>query len=365
MKLNNESTQDSISQNKNIITPQLLERFKNYYYNKNILVIGGTGTIGTKLVRMLLDFDPKVVRILSRDEHKQYELERSNGYNKKVRYLIGDVRDEDRINRASEDINIIFNLAAMKHVPACEYNPFEAVKTNVIGAQNVINSAIKCGVEKVVLTSSDKAINPSNAMGATKLLAERLFIAANSMRGPSKTCFISVRFGNVLGSRGSIIPLFKNQILESSEITLTDGTMTRFMMSISEAAALTLNAAMEGIGGEIFIPEMPVLNIGELADIIIEKVCKKHSIDINSINKRVIGLRTGEKHYEELMTEEESVNSYSINNLYITLPLNPSSALKKKYSNFEKIKTGKYSSDNIKPISKKNIAQILDSENLI
>jgi len=182
------------------------------FKNKKILITGGTGSIGQEIVREVLKHEPAVVRILDIDETKQFELQQEYEDYENIRFLLGDIRDKERLYRAIEDIDIVFHTAALKHVQACEYNPFEAVKTNVIGTQNLIDVAIDEEVEKVIFTSSDKAVNPTNVMGATKLLAERLITSANYYKGARKTVFSSVRFGNVLGSRGSVIPLFKNQI---------------------------------------------------------------------------------------------------------------------------------------------------------
>ena len=204
-----------------------------YYTDKKILIIGGTGTIGRGLIKELVKQDPEVIRIFSRDEYKQFIMENKLNDKKKFRFLIGDVRDYERVERAMNDIDVVFNLAAMKHVPACEYNPTEAIKTNVTGMENVIKAAMHNNVESVIFTSSDKAINPANSYGATKLLAEKLVQAANFSKGNCKTKFVAVRFGNVMGSRGSVIPLFKKQIEENRKITVTDPEMTRFMMTLT------------------------------------------------------------------------------------------------------------------------------------
>ena len=211
------------------------------YRNKKILITGGTGTIGHQLTRRLLQDTPAVIRIFSRDEYKQYDMSLEfQEHDSRMRYLIGDVRDEQRLIRAMEDIDYVFHLAAMKHVPFCEYNPFEAVKTNVMGTQNVIQAAIQTGVKKVLFSSTDKAISPTNTYGATKLTAERLISAAEYQKGPKATIFSSVRFGNVMGSRGSVIPLFKRQIIENRRITVTDLKMVRYMMTASQAIELML-----------------------------------------------------------------------------------------------------------------------------
>jgi FlaA1/EpsC-like NDP-sugar epimerase len=261
------------------------------------------------------------VRILSRDEFKQFELEQELAeYNSKLRFLIGDVRDVSRLNRAMNDIDIVFDLAAMKHVPACEYNPFEAVRTNVIGTENVINTAMANNVKKVVFTSTDKAIGPTNVMGATKLLAERLIISANFTQGMGGTMFSVVRFGNVMGSRGSVIPFFRKQILKDRKVSITVPEMTRYMMSISQAAELTIKAAELATGGEVFVLKMPTIKLIDLVDVVIERICREENINPKDIMKEVIGLRAGEKMYEELMTEEESQRAFELDEMYVIKP---------------------------------------------
>lgn len=287
------------------------------YQGKKILVIGGTGTIGNHLVRRLLEDEPDVIRVFSRDEHKQYEMGiELQAYSQKLRFLIGDVRDQKRLSRAMEGIDYVFHLAAMKHVPSCEYNPFEAVQTNVIGTQNVIQAALENNVTKVLFTSTDKAISPTNTYGATKLTAERLISAAEYQKGSKKTIFSSVRFGNVMGSRGSVIPLFKKQILENGEITITDPDMLRYMMTPSQAIELILQANELADGGEVFVLKMPVIRIGKLAEAVIEIVSKKYDIDKN-IGIKCVGLRPGEKRYEELMTLDEQLIAFENEEMFI------------------------------------------------
>uniref|UniRef100_UPI00268F1971 SDR family NAD(P)-dependent oxidoreductase n=1 Tax=Paenibacillus sp. FSL R7-0337 TaxID=1926588 RepID=UPI00268F1971 len=287
------------------------------YAGKSILVIGGTGTIGRRLIQALLRENPKVIRIFSRDEHKQYEMcidfKEDSGC---LRFLIGDVRDQHRLSRAMEDIDYVFHCAAMKHVPACEYNPFEAVQTNVIGTQNVIQAAIENKVRKVLFTSTDKAISPTNTYGATKLTAERLISATEYHKGAKSTIFSSVRFGNVMGSRGSVIPLFKKQILEEQRITLTDPNMLRYMMTPSQAIELILKANNLAAGGEVFVLKMPLIRIGELAEVVIEFTKLKYGITDNIIIDE-IGLRSGEKLFEELMTDDEALIAHEKEDMYI------------------------------------------------
>lgn len=287
------------------------------YSGKNILITGGTGTIGRQLVQRLLQENPRVIRIFSRDEHKQFEMgidfqEHSN----KLRFLIGDVRDLQRLGRAMEDVDYVFHCAAMKHVPACEYNPFEAVQTNVIGTQNVIQAAMEKKVKKVLFISTDKAISPTNTYGATKLTAERLISATEHHKGSKSTIFSSVRFGNVMGSRGSVIPLFKKQILEQSQVTLTDPSMLRYMMTPSQAIELILKANRLALGGEVFVLKMPLIRIGDLAEVIIERVKKKYKL-VTDINTNIIGLRIGEKRFEELMSDDEVNIAYETADMYI------------------------------------------------
>ncbi len=336
--------------------------YKQFMKDKNVLIIGGTGTVGKKIVEETLKCDPKVVRIFSRDEYKQFVMaDELKQYQRKVRFLIGDVRDGERLERASKDIDIIFHLAAMKHVPACEYNPFEAVKTNVLGTQNVIEASLKNNVSRVIFTSSDKAISPTNSMGATKLLAERLMSAADGNKGWAETIFSCVRFGNVMGSRGSVIPLFEKQILETGKVTITDGEMTRFMMSMTEAANLTMEAAVKALGGEIFVLKMPVLKTGDLADVVIETVCEKHGLDCSKIEKEIIGLRDGEKMYEELMTQAESEFAFEFEKMYAIVRANH----RDRYANIQEAAKKEYSSHDIKPISKAEIREIIFKEKII
>lgn len=298
------------------------------YKDKKILVIGGTGTIGTHLVKRLLQEEAQVIRIFSRDEHKQYEMAIEFAQHaERLRFLIGDVRDPQRLERAMEDIDYVFHLAAMKHVPSCEYNPFEAVQTNVIGTQNVIQAAIANNVKKVLFTSTDKAISPTNTYGATKLTAERLISAAEYQKGSKATVFSSVRFGNVMGSRGSVIPLFKKQIVENGQITVTDPDMLRYMMTPLQAIELILKANEIADGGEVFVLKMPVIRIGDLAEVLIELVSEK-----NNIHKKTeihsIGLRPGEKRYEELMTPDEHLLAAEREDMFII----PATFKKKKYT---------------------------------
>lgn len=335
----------------------------NFFEGKKILLIGGTGTIGKSLLTYILGEKPEVVRVLSRDEHKQFELREKLSQYTNIRYLIGDIRDGDRVARAMEDIDYVFHLAAMKHVPSCEYNPFEAVKTNVIGTENVITAARNAGVKRVIFTSTDKAIAPTNAYGASKLMAERLIASAQYNSGSHATIFAAVRFGNVMGSRGSVIPLFKSQITENRRITVTDKTMSRFMMTLKEATELTIKAMKTAQGGEIFVLKMPIISLKDLAEVIIEETAKKINIDPNSVEVAEIGLRPGEKMYEELMTMEEAKDALELPDMFVI----PNVYLKRTLSYPEAIeaKHKSYSSDSGSPAGREDLLAMLQESGLI
>ncbi|MFZ3171720.1 MAG: UDP-N-acetylglucosamine 4,6-dehydratase family protein [Carboxydocellales bacterium] len=330
---------------------------------KNILITGGTGSLGQALLRRIIPFSPRVVRVFSRDEAKQFDLQYEFGTYKNIRFLLGDVREKERISRAMEGIDIVFHLAALKHVPACEYNPFEAVKTNIIGTQNIIDAAISNNVERVIYTSSDKAISPTNTMGASKLLAERLISAADFYKGSCRTIFTAVRFGNVMGSRGSVIPLFKKQVQQGGPVTVTLPEMSRFMMSISEAVNLTLQAGSKALGGEIFILKMPVLRLADLAEVIIEEFTPSCGYSPKDISIEEIGLRPGEKMYEELMTIEEAKLATEFTDMFAVAP----TYAEKKYTYTDGLpaehKT--FSSHDVQPLSKEEIRSLLQREQLL
>lgn len=337
----------------------------SYYTDKKILIIGGTGTIGKGLVKELIKHNPKIIRIFSRDEYKQFIMDKEISNDKLFRYLIGDVRDYERLERAMCDIDVVFNLAAMKHVPACEYNPTEAIKTNVAGMENILKAAIHNNVDSVVFTSSDKAINPTNTYGATKLLAEKLVQAANFSKGHARTRLVAVRFGNVMGSRGSVIPLFKKQIIEKKCITVTNPNMTRFMMTLSQAVKLIMMAGEKAYGGEAFVLKMPVIKLGDLAEVVIEETCKKSNICCEDIDIKSIGLRAGERKFEELMTEEESEYAYDLGSMYAVIPSTYTEELEKYYFNGERAEIGSYNSSTMEPICKEQVRTMLLEEGLI
>jgi len=293
----------------------------NIFRGKNILVTGGTGSIGGEIVRKVLQNEPQVVRVFGNDEDGQFNLgQKLQGYSN-VRFLIGDVKDKERLKMAIENMDFVFHAAALKHVPLGEYNPFEAVKTNVLGTQNVIEVAMEEKIEKLITISTDKAVNVVNVLGATKLLAERLTISADYYKGDKKTVFSCVRFGNVLHSRGSVVPLFRQQIENGGPVTLTDPEMTRFIMPITRAVELLLKATEMAESGEIYILKMPALRIGDLAEVMIEELASQYGYSPDSIERRIIGRRIGEKNYEELLTEDEAVNAREVGDMFIISPL--------------------------------------------
>jgi FlaA1/EpsC-like NDP-sugar epimerase len=326
-----------------------------YFKGKRILIIGGTGTIGMQVIHHIIKDSPQLIRVYSRDEYKQSEVIRKWKESKSIDYMIGDVRDQERIEEAMLGMDYVIHVAAMKRVEMSELNPIEVVKTNILGTYNVMRAALKQKVKKVVFTSTDKAISPTNVYGATKLIAERLIATSKN----DTTIFASVRFGNVIGSRGSVIPLFQKQIMENQSITVTNDEMTRFMMTMDQATALTIKALKEAKGGEIFVLKMPVIKLKDLVALIIEETCAKHRLEKEQIQIEQTGLRPGEKMYEELMTEEESRYAWELPDMFI-IP----SDKEQVYSNAKKATEQKYSSSQTAPLSKESLRQLLLKANV-
>lgn len=334
-------------------------KLEEIFKGKKILVTGGTGYIGSEIVRRLSAYHPKVIRILSNDEDNAHRMMNELSQLDNIQLLIGDIRDKKRMLLATEEIDIIYHAAALKHVPLCEYNPFEAIQTNVLGTQNIIEAALANDVKQVINISTDKAVNPVNTMGATKLLAERLITNANRCAG--KTILSSVRFGNVLFSRGSVLPLFEEQIRLKKPVTITVPEMTRFTMSIADTVNLVFKATMRAKGGEIFILKMPVMTLGDLADVAIDKYAKKYGFKREQISTKIIGTRPGEKIFEELMTEPESELSFETKDMLI-IPPHVLPKIRYEVTDYEGAKKSKlrYVSQDMKPLSKKEIEKLLN-----
>ncbi len=338
-----------------------MEELESFYRDKKILITGGVGSIGSEIARNVLKFDPASVRVMDINESGLFDLEHFL-QSEKIRLFVGDVRDKERLKRAVEDVDIVFHAAALKHVPLSEYNPFEAVQTNIIGTQNLINAAIDTNVEKFITISTDKVVNPINVMGATKLLAERLTISANFYKGERTTAFSCVRFGNVMDTRGSVIRLFRKQIKDGGPLTITDPNMTRFMMSIPKAVELVLKSTEIASGGEIFILKMPALRIGDLGEVMIEELAPKYGYNPNEIGIKRIGKRPGEKQYEELMTEDEASNTYEDEEMFVVLAQSFKITGLLKYElpdYFKKTKEKGYSSKGAKFLNKESIRKLL------
>ena len=292
----------------------------NIYKNKTILITGSVGTIGKELSRQILEYSPGELRLLDNNESEVFFLHEEYAARENVQVYLGSIRDRDKLDSVCRGVDIVFHVAAFKHVYLSEYNPFDAVMTNVIGTQNVLKAATANGVERLLFTSSDKAVNPTNVMGSTKLLAERMVTAYNVSPGSAKTVFANSRFGNVVGSRGSVVPVFYKQIKKGGPVTVTDPRMTRFIMSIPEAARLVIEACTLAKGGEVFISKMPIIRIVDLAAVMIETLAPRFGHKPEDIRIEYIGAKAGEKMYEELLSSEEIARTKELENHFVTLP---------------------------------------------
>ena len=280
--------------------------------NQTFFITGGTGSFGKKFIETLVNkYNPKKIIVYSRDELKQFEMQQTWPNSGLMRYFIGDVRDFTRLKRAMEGVDIVIHAAALKQVPAAEYNPFEAVKTNIIGGQNVIDAAISQGVKKIIALSTDKAAAPINLYGATKLASDKLFIAANNHKGKNDIKFSVVRYGNVLGSRGSVIPFFLKQA-ENGTLPITDERMTRFSITLEEGVNFVIDCIERMWGGELFVPKIPSYRILDVANAIAPE-CKKE----------IVGIRPGEKLHEEMITSTDSLNTIEFKDYFVILPSTP------------------------------------------
>lgn len=310
---------------------------------QTILLTGGTGSFGKKFVEIMLKkYHPKAIRIFSRDELKQVEMQKQFNH-PSLRFFIGDVRDRDRIHRALDGATMVVHAAALKHVPVCEYNPLEAVKTNIIGAENIINGVLEHKIPRSVCLSTDKAVNPTNLYGATKLCMERIFIAANSYTGTHNVRFSCVRYGNVVGSRGSVVPFFLQE-REKGELPITDKRMTRFWITLEHGVQLVVRALETMHGGEVFVPKIPSMRITDLARLI-GPDCKI----------REVGIRPGEKLHEVLLTEDESRHALEFDDHFVVEP-------EYHWWNFENWKNGRRLPDSFHYSSENNKQWLKDEE---
>ena len=330
---------------------------------KTVLITGGTGSLGRALTKKLLDSNVDTIRIFSRNESKQIEME-SDFDDIRLRFFIGDVRDSERLFSALEDVDLVFHAAALKHVPKIEYNPFESIKTNVIGSQNVIDNSLRQNVEKVICVGTDKAVSPLNTYGATKLLMEKLFVSANNYINSEKhkTKFVAVRYGNVLGSSGSVIPKFIDMIKKGKPISVTDAKMTRFTITMNDALEFILNATVAGKGSEIFIPKLKAYEMPILIEALSE-LCGKTEQEIS-------GIRPGEKLHETLINYDEIRYAWEINNMYMLA--NPhyklfnDSEILENYDGIKKVEgINSYSSDTVEKITKEELKGKIKNSGLL
>lgn len=304
----------------------------DYFRGQKVIITGGVGSVGGELFRKLLEMDVKRIRVIDNNESGLFDMEQRYGADPRAEFYLCDITDEREMRRTFSDMDLCFHAAALKHVPSCERSPFAAVRSNIEGSEIVGRVALENGLRKVVFTSSDKAVNPTNVMGTSKLMGERLFTAMNFLRAPrNNTLFSSTRFGNVLGSRGSVVPIFCKQIAAGQPVTITDMQMTRFVMTLSEAADLVIESMYHMIGGEVFITKMPVLRIHDLAQVMINLLAPLYDRDPADIPLQVVGSRPGEKLWEELSTDEEAGRLRESGEFLIVLPAGKSAQTQAQY----------------------------------
>lgn len=324
---------------------------------KRILITGGDGSIGKAIAKKAFSDKASMIKIFSNDENGQYEMEKEFKHDKRLAFLIGDIRDESRVNHIVKGIDIIFHTAALKHVDRCESNPFEAVTVNILGTRNIITAALKENVKKVISISTDKAVNPVSVMGGTKLLSEKL-ISAEILDHNSYTIFASVRFGNVLNTRGSIIPHIEKQIRGGGPITLTDDRMTRYFMTQDDAVNLILSAAEIAKGGEVFILKMPLIRLKDLFDEMKHLLAPKYGFKASQIKTKIIGIKPGEKLVEELLNDFEMEHALETKDFFI-IPPHLDLTARKNYPGAKKPNNIKSFLRNMKPLEKEQVLEML------
>ena len=340
-----------------------------FFKDKTVLVTGACGTIGRELVRQLLDVEGLGELIgIDNNESELFFLEQKYADKPNARFFLSDVRDKEKMHRMMRAIDVVFHVAAFKHVILCERSPFEAVQTNIMGVQNIVAAAVENKVERVIFTSSDKAVNPTNVMGTSKLMGERLMTAANSKRHANGPLFASTRFGNVLGSRGSVIPIFREQIRRGGPVTVTDEEMTRFIMSIRQAVRLVIDSARMAKGGEVFVTKMPVVRIKDLAEVMIDELAPEYGYRPEDIDITYIGSKPGEKMYEELMNHEEIRRAIELDRYFVVTPAFTCLYQEISYeypSIISNVVTNPYNSANERPMSKQALLDFLRKNQLL
>ena len=341
----------------------------SFFAEKRVLVTGACGTVGRELIRQLLEeYGINELIALDNNENELFFMEQKFSKHSNAKFFLADVRDRDKLSRVLQNIQIVFHTAAFKHVILCERSPFEAVQTNILGVQNIIAAASENGVERVIFTSSDKAVNPSSVMGTSKLMGERLMTAANSTLRGDGPIFTSTRFGNILGSRGSVIPIFREQIRRGGPVTLTDQAMTRFIMSIDQATRLVIESAYLAQGGEVFVTKMPAIQIEDLAKVMIRELATVYGHRLEDIQTEIIGTKPGEKIYEELLSQEETRRTWELKRYFVVLPAFRSLYRNIHYEYADLISTevtSPYNSANVGHLSKEELADFLQIHKLL
>lgn len=329
-----------------------------FFEDKKVLVTGGCGTVGKELVNQLVyKYGVKELVVLDNNESELFYQTEAYRDHHNVHFYLCDIRDEGALTRKMEGVDIVFHTAAFKHVILCEQVPHEAVQTNILGVDNIVRAAVNSGVSKVIFTSSDKAVNPTNVMGTSKLMGERLITAANVEFKKSGCIFASTRFGNVLGSRGSVIPIFREQLRKGGPLTLTHREMTRFIMSVEESVQLIVDSAMLAKGGEVFVTKMPVIAIRDLAEVMIRKLAPEYGQDPDKIEIQEIGVKPGEKLYEELMTGEETGRALELERYFVVKP-----AIMKRFTDIDYSYQGVISEQVDNPYNSANESKLTQDE---